>query len=64
MPEIKISVKIIKLTNQMISKSRNLYMNRMLMILRFQRNQNYHISPCIVGVIASKVNTQIRIEDE
>ena len=42
-PEIKISVKIIKLTNQMISKSSNSHMNRNLLIRGLQRNQNYQI---------------------
>ena len=53
-PEMKISVKIIKLTYQMISKSRKSYMNRKLKIRGFQRNQNYKFPPCILGVIALK----------
>ena len=51
---MKISVKIIKLTGQMISKSRKSPMNRNLMIRGFQRNQNYLISSFILGVIAPK----------
>ena len=39
-------------------------MNRKLTIRGFQRNQNYEISPCILGVIALKVNAQIHIENE
>ena len=39
-PETKILVKILKLTNQMISKSRNSHMNRKLTIRGFQRDQN------------------------
>ena len=35
-PEMKISVKIMKLTNQMISKSRNSHINRKLTIRGFQ----------------------------
>ena len=38
----------------MISKSNNLNSNRKLTIRRFQRNQNYQISPYILGVIALK----------
>ena len=58
-PEMKISVKIMKLTNQMIFKSCNSHMNRKLTIRGFQSDQNCQISPCILGVIA-----QIRIENE
>ena len=38
--EMNTSVKIMKLTNQMISKSCNSNMNRKLMIKGFQRDQN------------------------
>ena len=49
-PEIKISIKIVKLTYQMISKS----LNRKLTIKGFQRNQKYQISSYILGVIVLK----------
>ena len=53
--KINTSVNIIKLTNQMISNSRNSHMNRKLTIREFQRDQNFWIPPC---------NVQIRIENE
>ena len=49
---MKISVKIVKLTCQVISKYRNSHMNRKLTIRGFYKNQNYQISLCILGVIA------------
>ena len=39
-------------------------MNRKLTTKGFQKDQNCQISPCILRVIASQVNAQIRIENE
>ena len=62
--EMKTSVKIMKLTNQMISKSYNSYININLTIRRFQRDKNYQISPYILRVIAPASQLPIRIENE
>ena len=50
-PKMKILVKIMKMTNQMISKSRNSHMNTKLTIRGFERDQNCQILPCKLGVI-------------
>ena len=49
---MKTSVKIMQLTNQIISKSWNSHMNIKLTIRGFQRDHNFLISPCILRVIA------------
>ena len=56
------SVKILKLTNQVISKSWNSNMNRKIKTRGFQRDQNCLISPCILRVIAPASQIQIKNE--
>ena len=51
-PEMKIFIKIMKLTNQMISISSNSHMSWKLMTRGFQRYPNFWISPGKLGVIA------------
>ena len=50
-PEMNTSEKIFKLTYQLISKSAYLYINRKLTTREFQRDKNWQIPICILGVI-------------